>query len=246
IEDILVPNIVGLTQERAEQKLKQEGLTNIKIAKVDSDTEEAGNVIYTEPKINSYASKDTLITVYVSTGPTTTTIDNARMPNVVGLSRSDADSFLKKAGFNNVVFKAEDSEKPKNIVIAQSQNEGNYIREDTKITITVSNGVTTTQPPEDYTVTLNVRLPDLKGENGAPLDDMVIVYVDGVQDSSSNAMLNGGTATFFVEAEAGSKLDIEIILLNLNERHSLQVNVDRDKDFTVDFSGVENPNGGND
>lgn len=246
IEDILVPNIVGLTQERAEQKLKQEGLTNVKIAKVDSDTEEEGNVIYTEPKINSYVSKDTMITVYVSTGPTTTTIDNARMPNVVGLSRSDAESFLNKAGFKNVVFKAEESEKPKNIVIAQSQNDGNYIREDTKITITVSNGVTTTQPPEDYTVTLNVRLPELMGENGDPLDDMVIVYVDGVQDSSSNAMLNGSIATFFVDAEAGSKLDIEIILLNLNERHSLQVNVDRDKDFTVDFSGVENPNGGND
>ncbi|MDE6658547.1 MAG: Stk1 family PASTA domain-containing Ser/Thr kinase [Eubacterium sp.] len=245
MEDIQVPNIVGLTQERAEQKLKQTGLTNIKIAKVDSDTEEVGNVMYTEPRIQSYVSKDTLITVYVSTGPTTTTIDNARMPNVIGLSKGDAESFLNKAGFKNVVFKTEDSEKPKNIVIAQSQNEGNYISEDTKITITVSNGVTTTLPPEDYTVTLNVQLPALMGDNGDYLSDMVVVYVDGVQHSSSQVRLDGTIASFFVDAKGDSKIDIDVLLSKLDERHSLQVNVDRDKDFTVDFSGVENPNGGN-
>ena len=97
IEDILVPNIVGLTQERAEQRLSQEGLTNIKIAKVDSDSVEEGNVIYTEPKLNSYVSKDSLITVYVSTGPTTTTSESIKMPNVVNLSKDDAVSFLTSA-----------------------------------------------------------------------------------------------------------------------------------------------------
>ena len=82
-----------LHRKEAEQRLSQEGLTNIKIAKVDSDSVEEGNVIYTEPKLNSYVSKDSLITVYVSTGPTTTTIESIKMPNVVNLSKDDAVSF---------------------------------------------------------------------------------------------------------------------------------------------------------
>ena len=105
IEDILVPNIVGLTQERAEQRLSQEGLTNIKIAKVDSDSVEEGNVIYTEPKLNSYVSKDSLITVYVSTGPTTTTSESIKMPNVVNLSKDDAVSFGRNPDLQIFILK---------------------------------------------------------------------------------------------------------------------------------------------
>ena len=188
VEDILVPNVIGLTQERAEQVLSQRELTNIKIAKIDSDSVKEGDVIYTEPKLNSYVSKDTMITVYVSTGPTTTTIENIRVPNVVGLNKNDATEFLKKAGFSNVVFNTEDNERPKDIVIAQSQSEGNYVKENTKITLTVSTGVTTTEStePAEYKLTLNVLLPNYI-ENGTPRFDNVVVYVNGTQYSSSQA-----------------------------------------------------------
>ena len=243
IEDILVPNVIGLTQERAEQSLSQKGLTNIKIAKVDSDTEAEGNVIYTEPKLNSYVSKDTLITVYVSTGPTTTTIENIKMPNVVGLSKSDAAAFLQKAGFKNVVYKTEDTEKPKDTVLAQSQTEGNYVKEDTKITLTVSSGVTTTESTTaeavNYKVNVNVLLPNAASDSY----DNVIIYVDGTQHSSSRVRLDGTIASFPIEAEAGSKLEIEVLLASANATHKLSsINVDKNKDVMVDFSdyGVNN------
>ncbi|MDE6723308.1 MAG: PASTA domain-containing protein, partial [Eubacterium sp.] len=236
-----VPNVIGITQERAEQSLSQKGLTNIKIAKVDSDTEAEGNVIYTEPRFNSYVSKDTLITVYVSTGPTTTTIENIKMPNVVGLSKSDAAAFLQKAGFKNVVYKTEDTAKPKDIVIAQSQSDGNYVKEDTKITLTVSSGVTTTESTSaavNYKVNVNVLLPNMSGDSY----DNVIIYVNGAQHSSSRVRLDGTIASFPVEAEAGSKLEVEVLLASFNATHKFNIDVDKNKDAMVDFSdyGVNN------
>ena len=243
IEDILVPNIVGLTQERAEQRLSQEGLTNIKIAKVDSDSVEEGNVIYTEPKLNSYVSKDSLITVYVSTGPTTTTIESIKMPNVVNLSKDDAVSFLKKSGFTNLYFKTEDSPKPKDTVISQSETEGNFLKEDAKITLTVSTGITTTKAPVDYKVPVNVLLPAVYGDNGDYINDNVIIYVDGTQHSSSRVRLDGTTASFPIEAEADSKIEIEVLLSSFNETQKSIINVDKDnKEVMFDFSSYSSQN----
>ncbi|MDE5995702.1 MAG: PASTA domain-containing protein, partial [Eubacterium sp.] len=243
IEDMLVPNIVGLTQERAEQRLSQDGLTNIKIAKVDSDSVEEGNVIYTEPRINAYVSKDTLITVYISTGPTTTTIESIKMPNVVNLSKDDAVSFLKKTGFNNLYFKTEESPKPKDTVIAQSETEGNSLKEDTKITLTVSTGTTTTTTAT-YKVMVNVLLPAVYGANGYYVSDNVIIYVDGAQYSSSKESLNGSIASFPIEAKADSKIEIEVLISSFNETQKSIINVDKNnKDVMFDFSSYSSNKG---
>lgn len=243
IEDIPVPNIVGLTQERAEQRLTQDGLTNVKIAKVDSDSVEEGHVIYTEPKLNSYVTKDTLITVYISTGPTTTTIQSIKMPNVVNLSKDDAVSFLKKSGFTNLYYKTEDSTKPKDTVIAQSQSEGNFLNEDTKITLTLSTGTVTTTAPAIYKVTVDVLLPAVRGDNGFYTNDNVIIYVDGAQHSSSRVVLNGTTASFPIEVEANSKTDVEVLLSSFNETQKSIVNVDKDnKTVLYDFSSYSSGN----
>ena len=159
------------------------------------------------------------------------------MPNVVGLSKSDADAFLKKAGFKNVVYKTEDTEKPKDLVLAQSQNDGNYIKEDTKITLTVSTGVTTTESTTaeavQYKVNVNVLLPNAASDSY----DNVIIYVNGTQHSSSRVRLDGTIASFPVEADSGSKLDIEVLLASSNATHKLSsINVDKNKDVMVDFS----------
>lgn len=243
IEDIPVPNVIGVSEERAQQTLSQKGLTNIKIAKVDSDSVDEGSVIYTEPKLNSYVSKDTLITVYVSTGPTTTTVENIKLPNVVNLSKDDAVSFLKKSGFTNLYFKTEDSTKPKDIVIAQSESEGNYLKGDTKITLTVSTGITTTVAPVNYKVTVNILLPAVTGDNGSYINDNVIIYVDGTQHSSSRISLDGTTASFPIEAEADSKIDIEVLLSSFNETQKSVINVDKNnKEVMFDFSSYSNNN----
>ena len=151
-DDITVPKVYEITKERAEQELKRYGLTNIKFSEVVSETVQEGYVIYTEPKAGSFVSKETLITVFVSTGPSTTTIDNIRMPDVTGLSQNDAVAFLTKIGFTNVVVEPQDSEIQKGIVIAQNPSYRTAISADSAIKIYVSTGVATT---ESSTATTN-------------------------------------------------------------------------------------------
>ncbi|MDE6123702.1 MAG: PASTA domain-containing protein, partial [Eubacterium sp.] len=150
-DDITVPNIYEITKERAEQELQRNGLTNIKFADVVSETVQEGYVIYSDPKVGSFVSADTLITVFVSTGPSTTTIDNIRMPDVTGLSQSDAVTFLTKLGFTNVVVEPQDSEIQKGIIVDQDPLYRTTISADSQIRIYVSTGVSATESTTDDT-----------------------------------------------------------------------------------------------
>ena len=87
-KDITMPNVYGLTLEMAEQTLKQSELSIFKAMKINSDTVEEGKVIYTDPKANSIVSGDQEITIYVSDGPSTTTIETIKVPDVIGLRKS--------------------------------------------------------------------------------------------------------------------------------------------------------------
>ncbi len=237
VEDILVPNVVGLPQERAENRLSQEGLTNIKIAKIDNDSVEAGNVIYTEPKLNSYVSKDTMITVFVSNGPASTTVESFKVPNVEGLSRQDAERFMKKAGFTNVVYETEDHAAPKDIVIRQSENYGNTIRPDSRIVLTVSTGVTTTAAPAEHTVKIKVILPKCIEEDKSTELDNLVLYINGAQNSTRQVKLDGTAAELAVTLEADASATVVVSLETLQVRHNFEFkNVNEDKEATVDFS----------
>ncbi len=237
IEDIPVPNVVGLPQERAESRLAQKGLTNIKIAQIDSDTVEIGNVIYTEPKMNSYVSKDTMITVYVSKGPTTTSIESIKVPNVSGLTMKDAVNFMKKAGFTNVVAETVDDPTPKDIVISQSEHEGNTVRPDTRIVLRVSTGVTTTAAPEEYTVKMKVILPEcIESDKSTALDNLIL-YVNGAQDSVRQVKLDGTETELALTLEADSSATLVVTLETLQVRHNYEFKaVNEDKEVKVDFS----------
>lgn len=237
IEDILVPNVVGLTQERAQNRLAQEGLTNIKIAEIDSDTVEIGNVIYTEPRLNSYVSKDTMITVYVSTGPTTTVVESFKMPNVEGLTMKDAVNFMNKAGFSNVVVETVDHALPKDIVISQSENYGNTIRPDTKIILTVSTGVTTTAAPVEYTIKIKVILPSCVEADKKNALDNLSLYINGVQNSTKQVKLDGSTTELALTLDADASAMVVVSLETLQVRHNFEFKgVNEEKEVTADFS----------
>lgn len=229
-KDITMPNVYGLTLEMAEQTLKQSELSIFKAMKINSDTVEEGKVIYTDPKANSIVSGDQEITIYVSDGPSTTTIEKIKIPDVIGLTKSGAREFLTKYGFTNVEFKTQDSTYPKDVVISQSPSVGSSAKATDKITVIVSTGVTTTEP-QTVDVTLDVLLPKIEGKS-----DTLTVELDGKTYTSTNYDMDGSKVAIKVTVDANKSQNIRVSLKKAGETKTENTDGKDKTTFTVDFS----------
>ena len=229
-KDITMPNVYGLTLEMAEQTLKQSELSIFKAMKINSDTVEEGKVIYTDPKANSIVSGDQEITIYVSDGPSTTTIEKIKIPDVIGLTKSGAREFLTKYGFTNVEFKTQDSTYPKDVVISQSPSVGSSAKSTDKITVIVSTGVTTTEP-QTADVTLDVLLPKIEGKS-----DTLTVELDGKTYTSTNYDMDGSKVVIKVTVDANKSQNIRVSLKKAGETKTENTDGKDKTTFTVDFS----------
>ena len=158
MDDINVPNIYNLNDEKAKKALANEGLTNYKFTTISSETVEEGLVVYTEPKAGTVVSSDTQIVVFVSSGPTTKEVVNIEVPDVTGIKQEGARAFLEKMGFKNVNFVTQDDLRPKGVVISQSPAAGSSATADDKIKVVISSGETTTTTKPTSKVSLSVSI----------------------------------------------------------------------------------------
>lgn len=229
-KDITMPNVYGLTLEMAEQTLKQSELSIFKAMKINSDSVEEGKVIYTDPKANSIVSGDQEITIYVSDGPSTTTIEKIKVPDVIGLTKSGAREFFTKYGFTNVEFKTQDSTYPKDVVISQSPSVGSSAKATDKITVIVSTGVTTTEP-QTADVTLDVLLPKIEGKS-----DTLTVELDGKTYTSTNYDMDGSKVVIKVTVDANKSQNIRVSLKKAGATQTENTDGKDKTTFTVDFS----------
>ena len=141
---ILVTDVKGMDAEAARKTLEASGL-KVMIEEVYGTDEDAGKVISQLPAAASYQKPDTTVVLTVSKGAKRTTV-----PNVVGMSRSEATAVLKNAGFA-VKTTEEYSSVGKGKVISQSPDGGSSQKDGTTITIRVSIGSkpAETQPPKE-------------------------------------------------------------------------------------------------
>lgn len=232
-KDITMPNVYGLTLEMAEQTLKQSELSIFKAMKINSDTVEEGKVIYTDPKANSIVSGDQEITIYVSDGPSTTTIETIKVPDVIGLTKSGAREFLTKYGFTNVEFKTQDSTYPKDVVISQSPSVGSSAKATDKITVIVSTGVTTTEP-QTVDVTLDVLLPKIEGKS-----DTLTVELDGKTYTSTNYDMDGSKVVIKVTVDANKSQNIRVSLKKAGATQTVNTDGKEKTSFPIDFSNAK-------
>lgn len=93
-EDMTVlDNYVGLEYRYASILLSEKKI-NVNFVKVFSDTMPQGRIVSTYPEAGTRITKDTTITAYVSKGPD---VDYSIVPNLVGLTISQAATALEKA-----------------------------------------------------------------------------------------------------------------------------------------------------
>ena len=235
-EAVPVPNCYDLTEAKALEALEKSNFTNVNVVKVASDSVKEGYVVYTDPTATSPADRASVITVYVSSGPSTSTAEEYVVPDVVGLSRNDAETFLKKSGFTNIVFEVEDSMVPKDVVLSQSLRSGSLEKKDTAIKVVISSGQTTTTKPPQFTILLNVKLPTCIDENGKYITDYLIVTLKGVQYSKTQVKLDGSTTQLAIVADSGENVTVTVLLDDTPAQQNFTYNLNEDKSGNVDFS----------
>lgn len=236
-DDITVPNVYGYTESQAKTSLENVGLTQYKVVSISSETVDEGKVVYTDPKANMVASEDTQITIYISTGPSTTVLKTLTVPDVSGLTQAGARAFLEKAGFSNVSFVTQANEMPKDIVISQSPSAGAQAKETDSIKVVISSGVTTTTTEKTVKVSISVALPVCIDANGNYVTDTIKVSVDGETYLNQTVTLNGKSKVVSVTGDGQKKQKIAVSLNDTGAAETKTTNGKNNQNLEIDFSG---------
>ena len=131
-----VPDVVGMSQAKAEQEIANAHL--VSTAKAEpSSTVPKGDVISTSPANGTNVNKGSTVKLFVSSGPKV-----VKVPRVVGSNVNTAQSTLQDAGFPSTTQQVPTSSAPAGQVIKQSPGGGKLEPQGTTVTLFVSGGGT--------------------------------------------------------------------------------------------------------
>ncbi|MEZ0535794.1 Stk1 family PASTA domain-containing Ser/Thr kinase [Caldicellulosiruptoraceae bacterium PP1] len=131
-EEIILPNLVGLTIDEAKLKLEDLGLT-YKITETN-DKADKGIVIKQDPEADIHVKKNATINLTVSLGP-----EVVEVPDLSGMNVKDAEVELTNVGLN-IQTKKDFSDKPVDTVISQDPAPHESIEKNGTVTVTISQG----------------------------------------------------------------------------------------------------------
>jgi eukaryotic-like serine/threonine-protein kinase len=151
-DTVEVPDLKGFTEDEAKARLATLNLEVGDTQRVDDSGEDKGRVASTTPEAGQSVAVGSRIVLKVSSGLIT-------MPDVLGLSRTEAAEKLSDAGFRIRTVYTE-SRETEDSVLKQSIKEGAKVEDGTQVTLTVAQApaptpttTTTTTPPPPTTTT---------------------------------------------------------------------------------------------
>lgn len=134
---VSVPNLTGLTQSGAEATLSASGLAVGSVTQAFSNTVPAGQVISQTPASGTLVTGGTNVSFVVSQGPP----PPVSVPNVVGMSRTEAESAITGAGLSvGNVTEEFSSTVPAGLVISQNPSSGTSVSASTAVNLVISRG----------------------------------------------------------------------------------------------------------
>lgn len=196
-----VPNVVGMSESEAIVAIKDAGFELGEVRRAPNDKVDSGFVTDQTPPAGIEAPEGSPITIGVSEGQETVTV-----PNVIGLSQSDATAQLQSAGLETKVSEEYNASAPAGQVTAQSPDAGVTIDAGSRVTITVSKGEETVSMPNVTGMIENDAIDALEDlglrvtVNKAP-DDANIGKVIA-QDPAMGSVLSPGTRVTITVGES--------------------------------------------
>src|SRR5690606_25331037 len=132
-EPVVVPSLVGLTEQEAVAQLEELGLNAAPEPETGTDCEE-GTVIGQNPPEGQEVAVGDTVTLQICAGPAEVTV-----PQVIGLQEEDARAELERVNLVPAVEYVEDTA-PEGEVVDASPAPGDTVREGDEITLEVSRG----------------------------------------------------------------------------------------------------------
>ncbi len=173
-ESVEVPNIAGLTVDKAKLKLDEYGLVMV-TSYADSDTVAKGLVVSTDPAIGSSVKTGDSVTVVISNGVVDTSV---AVPNLINKTLKEAIAALSAAGLELGNYNdASSSDYAVGHITYQSYSEGEKVPEGTKIDVTISTG------PAEYTGTVVIDINPFEYLDYADGEQAEII-ITAVQDGN--------------------------------------------------------------
>lgn len=196
---VIDASVIGMTQDKAVNKLQSLGIdrNDISVVLEYSETAEPGTVIRVSPEVGTSIVEGTKVTLIVATDEKETKI----VPKLEGCDKALALQLLDAAGLAAGQITEVDSELAKNVVVSQSVAEGESVPVGTKIDFTVSTGVA-----GESSVDVTVTLPNLQKSG------QVKIYINKklfFESKPNEYLLDGAKVTFTLKGkEADSTYEI--------------------------------------
>jgi eukaryotic-like serine/threonine-protein kinase len=157
-KEVVVPKVVGLSEEQANQKLSENDLNFINAGERYDERYAKGKILFQKPPAGSIVKEGRRVFLIVSSG-----VPSVKVPSLIGKFFRDAQLSLEKMNLIVGDTTMVESELPKYTVIEQQFYTGREVRVGTKINLTISGGITQGLIP----------VPDLLGKSLAQAEKLI-------------------------------------------------------------------------
>ncbi len=205
-QQVVVPNVTGEDAFQAEQNLTTQGLHTV-TRHMKSHTAQ-GQIVKQSPRAGTRLAQGKTVTIWVSEGPSAV---RQIMPDLEGLSVSQAASLLIGRNVSVGGSTATYSTEPANTIIDQSPQPYSYVSHATRVQVTVSEGPS----PQSAKMARNKSLITMQIPNNAPSKSVLKAVVT---DSAGNKEV------FYQQVNPGQPIQIPVIWYGSNGQVLLFLN----------------------
>ncbi len=232
-----MPDVIGKTQTSAEYTLRNKNLTPTYKYEETDDESKINTVASTDPKAGDTVKSGDTVTITLYKGVAQ---KMAKVPDVKGYTKEDAESELKSLGFNNIEYEYDfDDKVTEGKVISQS---GATVGEEapidtTAITLVISKGPKATEPettkpeetkPEEtkpqetvgqkHKIVAHVKYSDIKSNIPDAADDseISIKFIASYTDASGNVTTKQVSSISHKDGEFKDTLDVDFEISDID------------------------------